>query len=243
MTVSFAAALMAGAISFLSPCVLPLVPPYLCFIAGTSLEEMADQDRTPEITGRIMLAAVLFVLGFATVFVLLGATASALGQLVREHLTLLARIAGVVIIAMGLHFLGLFRISILNREARYHHESRPAGLAGAYLVGLAFAFGWTPCIGPVLAAILALAAVEDSVARGALLLAVYSLGLGIPFLLSAAAIRAFLTFAQRFRRHLGLVEKAMGGLLVLTGVMFLTGTMTQLSFWLLETFPALGRIG
>ncbi|WP_137391761.1 cytochrome c biogenesis CcdA family protein [Rhodoligotrophos defluvii] len=243
MTVSYAAALLAGAISFLSPCVLPLVPPYLCFIAGTSLEEMADKQASPRVTARVMLAALLFVLGFATVFVMLGATASAIGQLVREYLWLLAQIAGVVIIIMGLHFLGLFRIPILNREARYHHESRPAGLIGAYVVGLAFAFGWTPCIGPVLAAILTLAAAEDSVTRGAVLLGVYSLGLGIPFLASAAAIRAFLTFMQRFRRHIGTVEKVMGGLLVLAGIMFLTGTMTAFSFWLLETFPALGRIG
>lgn len=243
MTVSYAAALLAGMISFLSPCVLPLVPPYLCFIAGTSLEEMADEKASPKLTGRVMLAALLFVLGFSTVFVLLGATASVLGQMVREHLSLLSQIAGVVIIVMGLHFLGVFRLAFLNREARYHHQDRPGGLAGAFVIGLAFAFGWTPCIGPVLAAILAVAATEDSVRQGAILLGIYSLGLGVPFLLSAAAIRSFLSFMQRFRRHIGTVEKVMGGLLVVTGVMFLTGTMTNLSFWLIETFPALSRIG
>jgi cytochrome c-type biogenesis protein len=243
MNVSFAAAALAGGISFLSPCVLPLVPPYLCFIAGTSLEDMASEKAAPRVTARVMLAALLFVLGFTTVFVALGATASLFGQLVREHLTLLSQIAGIVIIVMGLHFLGVFRIGLLNREARYHHETKPAGLIGAYVVGLAFAFGWTPCIGPVLATILSLAATEENVTQGAVLLAVYSLGLGVPFLAAAAGTRAFLGFMQRFRRHLGLVEKLMGGLLVLAGIMFLTGSMTSLSFWLLETFPALAKFG
>jgi len=243
MSVSYAAAALAGGISFLSPCVLPLVPPYLCFIAGTSLEDMTSEQPAPRVTARVMLAALLFVLGFTTVFVALGATASLFGQMVREHLTLLSQIAGVVIIIMGLHFLGVFRLAFLNREARYHHDQRPAGLVGAYVVGLAFAFGWTPCIGPVLATILSLAATEENVSQGALLLAIYSLGLGVPFLAAAAGTRAFLGFMQRFRRHLGLVEKIMGGLLVLAGIMFLTGTMTNLSFWLLETFPGLAKFG
>lgn len=243
MSVSYAAAALAGGISFLSPCVLPLVPPYLCFIAGTSLEDMASEKAAPRVTGRVMLAALLFVLGFSTVFVALGATASLFGQVVREHLAFLSQVAGVVIIVMGLHFLGVFKLAFLNREARYHHDKRPAGLWGAYVVGLAFAFGWTPCIGPVLAAILSLAATEDNVAQGAMLLAVYSLGLGVPFLAAAAGTRAFLGFMKRFRRHLGMVEKVMGGLLVLAGIMFLTGSMTNLSFWLLETFPGLAKFG
>ncbi|QPC42227.1 sulfite exporter TauE/SafE family protein [Kaustia mangrovi] len=244
MDISIAAALLAGLLSFLSPCVLPLVPPYLCFLAGTSLDELAHASaEKTALVGRIVLSSAFFVLGFSTVFVALGATASVIGQVLRSNLPLLAQIAGVVIIVMGLHFLGVFKLGMLNREARYHTSSRPAGPLGAYVIGLAFAFGWTPCIGPVLAAILAVAASEQSVARGAGLLAVYSAGLGIPFLAAAFAMRPFIAFMQRFRHHLGTVERTMGGLLVITGIMFLTGTMTDISFWLLETFPALSRLG
>jgi cytochrome c-type biogenesis protein len=239
LDISFGAAAMAGVISFLSPCVLPLVPPYLVFISGVSLDELKSEHSR----SRVMLTALAFVLGFTTVFVLLGATASYAGQLLRSQLPLLANLAGVFIIIMGLHFLGVFRIGFLNREARYHQESNPIGLPGAYGVGLAFAFGWTPCIGPVLAAILSLAANDQNVGQGMALLAVYSLGLGIPFLLAALSVGAFLGFFDRFKQHLLAVERVMGGLLVLTGVAFLTGHMQSFSYWLLETFPALARIG
>jgi cytochrome c-type biogenesis protein len=185
----------------------------------------------------------MFVLGFTTVFVALGATASYFGQAVRSQLPLLSQLAGVLIIIMGLHFLGLFKLQILSREARYHHDSKPFGLFGAYAVGLAFAFGWTPCIGPVLAAILSVAANTESVTQGAMLLAVYSLGLGIPFLIAAASVNVFLNLFGRFKSKLGLIEKFMGAALVLTGIMFLTGTMQTLSYWILETFPSLGAIG
>ena len=241
MTVSILTAFLAGILSFLSPCVLPLVPPYICFITGSSLDELTQKGATR--TGRTMLGALLFVAGFTTVFVLLGATASAASQLVREYLPLLARIAGVVIILMGLHFLGVFRFAFLNFEKRYQHASRPAGLIGAYVVGLAFAFGWTPCIGPVLATILAVAASEESVTKGAGLLAIYSAGLGVPFLLSALAVDRFLGFLKRFAKHLGTVEKIMGVLLVLAGIAFLTGLHQTFSFWLLETFPIFTQIG
>ncbi|MBC8035726.1 MAG: cytochrome c biogenesis protein CcdA [Rhizobiales bacterium] len=244
LEVSIGAALLAGVISFLSPCVLPLVPPYLCFITGTSLEELSrSRDEVALQWRRTMLVALLFVLGFTTVFVALGASASAIGQLLQSHMTLLAQIAGVVIILMGLNFLGVFKIGLFKREVRYHSESRPAGLLGAYAIGLAFAFGWTPCIGPVLAAILSIAASEQDVAKGAGLLAVYSLGLGIPFLLAAAGVGSFLAFQQRFRRHLVTVERIMGVLLVLTGIMFLTGSMQAFSYWLIEQFPWLATIG
>src|ERR687890_1827925 len=187
-------------------------------------------------------AALLFVAGFTTVFVLLGATASALGQIVRQYLSVLSTVAGLAIIAMGLHFLGVFRIGLLYREARFH-VPRPVGLWGAYVMGLAFAFGWTPCIGPILAAILAVAGSETSVARGALLLAVYSAGLGIPFILAAFAMPPFVGLLKRMRSRFAVVEKTMGALLVLTGIAFLSGWMTTASFWILETFPALGRLG
>jgi cytochrome c-type biogenesis protein len=240
--VSILAALLAGLISFLSPCVLPLVPPYLVYLAGTSLERLADREPQPQVKRETVLAAILFVLGFSTVFVTLGASASVIGGFVRAYSDVLGTLAGIVIIVMGLHFLGLTRIGFLMREKRAH-VGKPVGLWGAYAMGLAFAFGWTPCIGPILAAILAVAASEATVAKGAGLLAVYSLGLGIPFLLAAFAIEPFAEFLARFRRHLARVEQVMGALLVLTGVAFLTGTITQASFWLLETFPALGRIG
>ncbi len=244
LQVSIGAAVLAGVISFLSPCVLPLVPPYLCFITGASLEELSrSEERITSQWRRTLLAALFFVLGFSTVFVALGASASAIGQLLQSHMILLARIAGVAIILMGLNFLGVFRIGLFKREVRYHTETRPAGLLGAYGIGLAFAFGWTPCIGPVLAAILSIAASEQDVAKGAGLLAVYSAGLGIPFLLAAAGVGSFVAFQKRFRKHLLTVERIMGGLLVLTGVLFLTGSMQGFSYWLIEQFPWLATIG
>jgi cytochrome c-type biogenesis protein len=174
--------------------------------------------------------------------VMLGATASVLGQVIRQYLDTLSIVAGAAIIMMGLHFLGVFRLNFLYREARLTVE-KPVGMWGAYVMGLAFAFGWTPCIGPILAAILAVAGSEETAMRGAVLLAAYSAGLGIPFLLAALALEPFTGFMRRFRKRMGLVEKTMGALLVVTGVAFLTGSFTQMSFWLLETFPALGRLG
>ena len=241
MAVTLLTAFFGGLLSFLSPCVLPLVPPYLCFITGATLEDLTGNAAVSR--NRTILAAFAFVLGFATVFVLLGATASVAGQFIRAHLPLLAQLAGIFIILMGLHFLGVFRFAFLNREKRYQQETRPAGLIGAYAVGLAFAFGWTPCIGPVLATILAVAAAEDSVGQGAFLLAIYSLGLGVPFLLAALGVGTFLGFLKRFARHLGTVEKAMGVLLVLAGLAFLTGLHQSFAYWLLETFPVFSRIG
>ena len=240
--VSIFAALFAGLLSFLSPCVLPLVPPYLVYLAGTSLERFADAEPEPRVRWETIGAACLFVAGFSTVFVALGASAASFGSLIRIYADKLAIVAGVVIIIMGLHFLGLTRIALLYREKRATIP-KPVGLWGAYVMGLAFAFGWTPCIGPILAAILAVAAAEQTVAKGAGLLAVYSLGLGIPFLLAAFAVEPFAQFLTRFRRHLAKVERVMGGLLVLTGIAFLTGFVSQASFWLLEMFPALGTIG
>jgi cytochrome c-type biogenesis protein len=241
LSVSFPAAALGGLISFLSPCVLPLVPPYLSFLAGATFDQLHEGDDRA-VRRRAILAALLFVAGFATVFVLLGATASALGQVIRQYLDVLSTIAGIAIIVMGLHFLGIFRIGLLHREARFHLE-KPIGLWGAYVMGLAFAFGWTPCIGPVLAAILAVAGSEDSVARGAMLLAAYSAGLGIPFLLAAFAMKPFVAALKHMRSRFAVIEKVMGVLLILTGIAFLTGWITNMSFWLLETFPVLGRLG
>ena len=239
--ITYPVAAFAGLVSFLSPCVLPLVPPYLSYIAGTAIEDFAEGGER-RVKRDLPLASLLFVLGFSTVFGLLGATASFLGQAIRAYLDWLSLLAGVAIIAMGLHFIGVYRIGVLFREKRLQVE-KPAGPLGAYVMGLAFAFGWTPCIGPVLAAILAVAGSEDSVGRGASLLFVYSLGLGIPFIVAAFAMERFTGFFKRFRKHIGMVEKVMGVLLVVTGVAFLTGSMSTLSFWLIETFPALGKLG
>ena len=239
--VTISAAGIAGVLSFLSPCVLPLVPPYLTFIAGTTVEELAEEGA-----GRarrdVLVAALLFVAGFSTVFVALGATASVFGQFVRDNLQILSYVAGFAIIAMGLHFLGVFKLHILYREKRMEVE-RPVGLWGAYVMGVAFAFGWTPCIGPILAAILAVASSADTVAKGAGLLAVYSFGLGVPFLLAALAIEPFMGFLKRFRSHFGKVEKVVGSALIATGIAFLTGGMQTMSIWLLQTFPGLAKLG
>ncbi len=240
--VSIFAALVAGLVSFLSPCVLPLVPPYLVYLAGTSLERLADKEPEPQVRRETLFAAILFVLGFSTVFVALGASASVLGAYLRAYSDILGTVAGIAIIAMGLHFLGVTRFAFLLREKRAQ-LGKPVGLWGAYAMGLAFAFGWTPCIGPILAAILAVAASEATVTKGAGLLAIYSLGLGIPFLIAAFAAEYFAAFLTRFRKHMQRVEQGMGLFLILTGIAFITGTITQASFWLLETFPVLGRIG
>ena len=240
--VTMFAALIAGLVSFLSPCVLPLVPPYLVYLAGNSLERFAEDEPPPQVRRDTVVAALLFVAGFSTVFVTLGASASAIGALIRLYSNELAIVAGVVIIIMGLHFLGLTPISLLNRQARIHVQ-KPVGLWGAYVMGLAFALGWTPCIGPILAALLAGAASLATVGRGASLLAVYSLGLGLPFVIAALAVEPFAAFLARFRSHLAHMERVMGGLLVLTGIAFLAGFFTQLNSWLIETFPVLQSIG
>jgi cytochrome c-type biogenesis protein len=239
--VTLTAAAAAGLLSFLSPCVLPLVPPYLTFIAGTTIEDVA-YERVRRARRDVVLAAVLFVLGFSTVFVALGATASVFGEVLRAHIAALSLVAGIAIILMGLHFLGVFRLGFLYREKRVEVE-KPLGLWGAYVMGLAFAFGWTPCIGPILAAILAIAASEETAWRGAGLLAVYSLGLGVPFLVAAIALEVFIGFLKRFRAHFRTVERIVGVLLIATGIGFLTGAMQNFSFWLLQTFPGLANIG
>ena len=241
--VTYPGALLAGFISFISPCVLPLVPPYLCYIAGVSMDQLTGTDDKQRAASRIILSALAFVLGFTTIFVLLGAGASVIGQYLKLYSGILSYVAGAIIILMGLHFLGVFRISFLYREARVNVQRKPAGLLGAYLIGLAFAFGWTPCIGPVLATILAVAGTEESVQQGMLLLTVYSLGLGIPFLLAAAFAGQFLGMMKSFRKHMGAVEKAMGGLLVLTGILFVTGQVQNAAFWLQEMLPALNNLG
>jgi cytochrome c-type biogenesis protein len=240
--VSIPAALIAGLVSFLSPCVLPLVPPYLIYLTGATIEHVANDETVSSSKRAVMTSAVMFVLGFSTVFVALGASASLIGSLIRAWSAELSIVAGIVIIIMGLHFLGLTRIGLLMREGRLPIP-KPVGLWGAYAMGLAFAFGWTPCIGPILAAILSVAAAEATVEKGAGLLAVYSAGLGIPFLIAALMVERFSALFARMKRHLASVERAMGVLLVITGIGFLTGSVTAVSIWLLETFPSLQNFG
>jgi cytochrome c-type biogenesis protein len=245
--ISLLSALLAGALSFLSPCVLPLVPPYLCYMAGISVEQFRGGGTAvaagSSIRGNVLFSALFFTLGFATVFIALGAGASSIGILLRQHLDILAKIGGLIIVIMGLNFLGVFRLGILAREARFQGGGKPATLTGAYIMGLAFAFGWTPCIGPVLGAILGVAASRETVGAGAGLLAIYSLGLAIPFWIAAGFSGAFMSFLVRFRRHLGTVEKVMGGLLVLTGLAFIFGYVSDMAIWFQQTFPILTQIG
>ncbi len=239
--ISIAGAFMAGLLSFFSPCVLPLVPPYLCFLAGVSFEELQNDDS--HVTGSVFRTALAFVLGFTTVFVLLGATASFIGQALTQYLDTLSMVAGAIILIMGLHFLGVFRLSWLYASKTVEVKNKPPGVIGGYLVGLAFAFGWTPCVGPVLAAILFLAGSKDTAWQGAGLLFVYSLGIGLPFLIAALFAGPFMSLMSRAKRQMHLVEKAMGGLLVVTGLLFMTGQMSNMAYWLLEMFPALGKMG
>lgn len=229
-------ALLAGAVSFLSPCVLPVVPPYLAYMSGIGVSDLGKGQRP-------IGAAASFVLGLSTVFLFLGAAASAFGAFFLGNSQAFAAVAGAVVMVFGAHFLHVFRIPFLERDFRLDAGDRGGSVLGAYLLGLAFAFGWTPCIGPILGTILTLAAQEGEVGRGTLLLGVYALGLGLPFLLVAVFFDHARPLLSFFKRHAPQVERAMGLLLWTVGLLMLTGGFSQMSFWLLETFPALATIG
>ena len=230
--------LLAGLISFLSPCVLPIVPPYLAYMSGISLDSSAVKSNL-----KVVIVAAFFVMGLSTVFLILGVAASSFGILLLGYKDLLTTIAGLLIMCFGLHFLGIVRIPLLNREVRFDVGDKGGSFFGAYLLGLAFAFGWTPCIGPQLGAILSLAASEASLYKGMILLSFYALGLGIPFLVAAAFLSKMGNTLLFFKRNFELIERVMGLLLWTVGLLMLSGGFTDLSFWLLETFPYLGTLG
>lgn len=264
--VGLVAALMiafgAGVLSFLSPCVLPIVPPYLAYMGGISMQELTEEGKASR---RAILPALFFFMGLSTVFLLLGFTASTMGHLFLRNAELFGQIAGVVVIVFGLHFLGFFRLmaralersfhsanltapallsgSLLSRDIRFDAGDRGGSAFGAYVLGLAFAFGWTPCIGPVLGAILTMAATEATVTRGTAMLGVYALGLGLPFLMAAIFVQRSLGLMSRLKRHMDVIEKVMGLLLLIVGIALVTGAFSAFSWWLLETFPAMQQLG
>ena len=244
MDVSYGTALVAGMLTFLAPCILPLVPAYLSFISGHSLEELTADDGNAKKVGRqAFISGIFFVIGLSFVFVTLGAGAGALGETFAQYKRQFAMGGAVLIILFGLHYTGLFRIGFLNFEKRMHLDSKPAGFLGALLIGMAFGFGWSPCVGPVLSTILMQAMMGEGMWAGVGLLSVYSAGLGIPFLLAAAFAGHFMRFLARFRRHIPKIEMALGGLLILTGILILTGSLVDISNWMLQAFPALGELG
>jgi cytochrome c-type biogenesis protein len=242
-SVSLATAIAAGLVSFISPCVLPIVPGYLSFISGINMAELRGGDAPRGLSRRVGVTSLVFVLGFSTVFVALGAAATLVGAVLQTYKRELGMIGGAIIIVLGLHTAGILPIKWLLYEKRATVKSRPLGLAGAYLVGLAFAFGWTPCIGPILGTILFYASQQDTVGQGVGLLAAYSAGLGVPFVVSGLAVNRFFAASGRLKRHMKAVEYVSGALLVGVGLLLLTDRLTLLAAWFSKMFPALTRIG
>jgi len=235
--VTLLAAFAAGFLSFVSPCVLPLIPGYISFVSGISVDEMRGDTAPATSRLQVFLTSLAFVIGFSIVFVALGASATAIGKFMFAKLPLLSKIAGAILIVFGLHTMGVFRLAFLETEKRVHSQRKPAGPLGAMLVGVAFAFGWTPCIGPILGGILAIAGSKSTVTEGVTLLAVYSLGLGIPFLLTSLAINQFFTAAKRIRKHYHAVEVASGVLLIAIGLLIVTGQLTIITRYLQPYLP------
>ena len=240
--VSLFAAFVAGILSFISPCVLPLIPGYVSFVSGVTLDEMRGTGAAAALTSagtkrRAVVMSLAFVLGFSIVFISLGASATAIGAMLMDHLQLLGKIAGVIIILFGLHMMGVLKIGWLYAEKRVQTNKKPAGFFGAILVGIAFAFGWTPCIGPILSAILFVAAAQDTVGEGVQLLAVYSAGLGVPFIATSLAINQFLAASARIRKHYHTIEVVSGALMIAVGVLIFTNKFTVIAQLLTPYFP------
>jgi cytochrome c-type biogenesis protein len=230
--VSVFAAFFAGIVSFLSPCVLPLVPGYISIISGSSLEQLKSNEQNSALFRTVLLNSVMFIIGFSITFILLGAGATWLGQVLVARMSLLRQLAGLLLIVLGLHLTGIFKINFFYKDKRFHNLQKPRGAIGALVIGFAFAFGWTPCIGPILAGILTVASTRETVSQGMFLLAVYSAGLGIPFLLTSLALNRFLSFYGRFKRHFRAVEVVSGAMVIIVGVLILTDSLTRLSAYL-----------
>jgi cytochrome c-type biogenesis protein len=240
--ISYFYVVLAGLLSFLSPCVLPIVPGYLCFLAGTSLDKIASgEDASKE--RNVFYFALSFVFGFSTVFILLGASATLLSGLIYEYLDVLRVVGGIIIIIFGIHFMQIIQIPFLNRDTRYQIESYRPGIVGSYVIGLSFAFGWTPCIGPILGSVLSIAASSETVTYGIVLLMLYSAGLGIPFLLAAYAINGFMRFLSKIRNYIRAIEIFTGVLLVIFGILILTNRIQELAFFFIKYFPFLTQFG
>ncbi len=245
LDITFAGAGIAGLLSFLSPCILPIVPFYLSYLAGVGINQISENGTVGrDVRIRAVLAALCFAAGIITIFMGLGAAATVFGQMVREYFDVLRWIAAIIIGAMGLHFLGVVRIPILYRQMRMDAgDTSDVSYIGAFVIGMAFAFGWTPCVGPVLAAILFTAAGSDTAMRGAMLLFTYGVGMTAPFVLAAMFIGPFMRWMARFRRHLSLVEKIMGVLLIVFAILIATNSMNYIAQWMLDVMPAFGAIG
>lgn len=239
----FIFAFFGGLLSFLSPCVLPLVPAYISYMSGVSLEQLADKERSKPIISDVLISSILFVAGFSLVFVLLGASATFLGRLVVSHMGLMRKVSGVVLIIFGLHYMGVFRIGFLNYEKRFHLKTKKISILQAFVMGIIFAFGWTPCIGPILASILTMATAQESVKLGILLLFVYAMGLGIPFILTGLATSWSLTVFDQVKKHFKAIEITAGFLLIIIGIMIMTNRLGFLSGLILDLFPFLSRLG
>lgn len=240
--ISFWSVFLAGILSFLSPCVLPLVPPYLCYMSGVTIQNLKEgYSGDKSLYARLIIGSLVFILGFTTIFVTLGITASEVGVLLNKYRNILTILSSIIIIAMGLNFIGLLNIRLFSNEYRFHTKTTGRSFVESYLMGAAFAFGWTPCIGPILGTILSVASQKQNLMDGAFLLIIYSLGLGIPFLLAALFSRWFMVFLSKIRVHLGYVEKIVGLLLILTGILFLTGKIGVVSGYIINIFPFLAN--
>lgn len=242
-SVSGIGAFVAGLISFISPCVLPLIPGYISFISGVSLEELSDKEKATKHLGRVAVNTIFFVIGFSLIFIALGASASFVGSWLFKNQILFNKIAGVVIFLFGLHVSGLLKIKALNYEKRFQARDKKFGVLGSVFIGMAFAFGWTPCIGPILGSILTLAAGEETVGRGIMLLVFYSAGLGIPFILTALLFNYLIGIFGFIKRNFKIVEMISGGLLMLVGILVFFNLLQRLANFFLELFPGLGQIG
>ena len=240
--ISYFYVVLAGLLSFLSPCVLPIVPGYLCFLAGTSLDKIASAEDTSK-ERNVFYFALSFVFGFSTVFILLGASATLLSGLIYEYLDILRIVGGIIIIIFGIHFMQIIQLPFLNRDTRYQIESYRPGIVGSYVIGLSFAFGWTPCIGPILGSVLSIAASSETVTYGIVLLMLYSAGLGIPFLLAAYAINGFMRFLSKIRNYIRVIEIFTGVLLVIFGILILTNRIQELAFFFIKYLPFLTQFG